>query len=705
MKVCLISPPTVTDFEDPAIAQSEAIRLIAEHAPIGILSLAAVLEKKGIVPTIIDLNQRYYDYLKSDEYEKKDFCSFVASDFDSPTFDLVGLSTICSSYPLTIRIAEAIKRSQPSTTVVLGGPQASVVDVQTMKAFPHIDFIVRGEAEETFPALLEAISSDKVWDHIPGITFRRGEEIVRMPNAPVIHDLDSLPLPAFHLYQNIEKCRYVPLELGRGCPFACTFCSTNDYFRRNFRLKSPQQLIEQMRFIKETYAIATFDLIHDMFTVDKKRVVGFCEALLASGEQFNWNCSARTDCIDEEMIALMANAGCRAIFFGIETGSARMQRTIDKGLDLPEAARMIKCNDKHHITTAVSLIYGFPEETMDDVRDTIGFLIDSLRYDYAAPQLHLLAPLAETPIHSLYRSKMVFDDIFSDMSHQGWRQDPVDRLMINSHPDIFPNFYAVPTPHLDRQYLKELRDFILKGMGWFRWLLVALHQDGGDLVKVFDEWRAWRIEKQGNELIDSTELSIYYGKMEFYQDFLEFLKTRYLTEMAKAPLVLSALIEYESTLASEYEDAASEESPSGSTQGPAQSPTTLRPDMIPHLADGVRLIELEVDYKKIIQCLRRKGRLKRVTKHPVTTVTRKSAQRSHQINTDILQLSPLSAQLLHLCNGRRTVKEISDLFSSSADNVDGIPADKACIFGLEMLRLQNLIIVSSGPTAKAVSLS
>ncbi len=145
-------------------------------------------------------------------------------------------------------------------------------------------------------------------------------------------------------------------------------------------LKSPERLIEQMRSIKDSYGINTFDLIHDMFTVDRKRVADFCEALLRSNDEFNWNCSARTDCVDDDLIALMAKAGCRGIFFGIETGSARLQKTINKGLDLAEAELMIKSTNKRRITTAVSLIYGFPEETMEDVRDTVGFLIDSLRY-------------------------------------------------------------------------------------------------------------------------------------------------------------------------------------------------------------------------------------------------------------------------------------------------------------------------------------
>src|SRR5262249_8992500 len=139
------------------------------------------------------------------------------------------------------------------------------------------------------------------------------------------------PSRPFIFFPGVRHCRHFPLELGRGCPFSCTFCSTNDFFRRRFRLKSPAHMIAEMRRVKETYGIDSFELVHDMFTVDRKRVVEFCEALIASQEEFTWGCSARTDCVDEELIAFMARAGCRGIFFGIETGSRRMQRIIDKG--------------------------------------------------------------------------------------------------------------------------------------------------------------------------------------------------------------------------------------------------------------------------------------------------------------------------------------------------------------------------------------
>lgn len=686
MDICLISPPTVTDFEDPAVAEDEAIRLIEEHAPVGILSLAAVLEEQGIVPDIVDLNRLYYQYLRSDEYQQRqiDFGGFVSRGFESQSYDIFGFSSICSSYPLTLRIAQEIKRTHPNSTIILGGPQATVVDVQTLENFSAIDFIVRGEAEQTLPILLKSLSDSTSYADMPGITYRRGAKVVRNANAPVIHDLDALPLPAFHLYPQLKECHYVPLELGRGCPFACSFCSTNDFFRRNFRVKSPDRLIEQMRTIKQTYGIKTFDLIHDMFTVDRKKVIAFCEALLETGEKFTWNCSARTDCVDEELIALMSKAGCRGIFYGIETGSSRMQTVIKKRLDLSEAIRMIRCNNKNRIKTAVSLITGFPEETKQDLKDTVNFLFDSLRYDYAQPQLHLLAPLAETPIHAQYRNELIFDEIFSDISYQGWRQDPADRAMIKAYPDIFPNFYAVPTPWLDRQYVKELREFILNGIQRIRWTMVALHQHSGDLLEVFDGWRSWRLLTKNALSNDTTDLSVYYSTDEFQKDFLEFIKSTYFSENRKESLSLSALIEYERILSAAAERKST--APDESDSKPVESSKALSDGMIPHLAESVQTVRLDADYKKTIQCLRRKGRLAGIRTQPVTLVIRDSGE--------VVRLSSLSAQLLQLCDGSRNVQEIVRLFSSFGEDLDGVPVDKACAFGLEILRLQKLIVVS-----------
>ncbi|HWX53719.1 MAG TPA: radical SAM protein [Verrucomicrobiae bacterium] len=533
MRVCLVGVPTANEFDDRSMDEANALRTIAEHAPLGVLSLAAVLEERGLRPEVVDLNRLYYNFRHMNGQNENDFSRFAASYFPEHQFDFVGFGSVCSSYPLTLRIACEVKRRLPESVVAFGGPQASAVDVATLQAYPRIDLVLRGEAEQTLPQLLQAIDQGGPLDEVPGLTFRRGGKILRNPDAAGITDLDSLPFPAFHLLPDMETCRFMPLELGRGCPFACTFCSTNDFFRRRFRLKSPARMLEDMRRVKATYGIDTFELVHDMFTVDRKRVAAFCEALLASPDKFYWGCSARTDCIDEELIELMASAGCRGVFFGIETGSARMQKIIDKRLDLTDSVARVRACDKAKIKTAVSLIVGFPEETREDLRSTVGFFLDSLQYDHADPQLVILAPLAGTPIHQQHKENLYLEGEDSDMAYRGWDQGPEERTMIAEHQDIFPNFYSVPTPHLDQEFVKELRDFLLNGIRVMRRLLVDLHQGTGKVFEVFMEWRKWRTNRKGP--FSRDDRAAYYASGSFPRDFLEFLEAQITPADCEAP--------------------------------------------------------------------------------------------------------------------------------------------------------------------------
>ncbi|HVF59993.1 MAG TPA: radical SAM protein [Thermoanaerobaculia bacterium] len=688
MKLCLVSAPTATEFEDPRLAESDAIRTIAEHAPLGILSLAAVLEEQGLVPTILDLNQLYYEWLRgpSEVRQEFDFCAYASRHLARHDSEVFGFSTICSSYPLTLRIATALRQARPEATVVLGGPQASVVDVATMTAFPAVDFVVRGEAEATFPALLQQLAEGRRGCDIPGITYRRNGRVERNGNAPPIADLDSLPFPAFHLYPNMSSCSYLPLELGRGCPFACSFCSTNDFFRRQFRLKSPQRLLADMRRVKSTYGLDNFDLVHDMFTVDRRKVATFCRAILDSGERFYWGCSARTDCIDEALIRLMHRAGCRGIFFGIETGSERMQKIIKKGLDLAESRRVIEFSSRLGIKTAVSLITGFPEETMEDFRATAAFFMDSLRFDFADPQLCLLAPLAETPIETQHRGRLVFDDVISDMSFQGWRQDLADRDLIAEHPDIFANFYSVPTPELDRHFIREFREFVLVGASVFRWLLVGLHQMRGDLVEVFTAWRTWRQENEGT--LSGGSVAEYYSHVHFRRAFLSFVRSRY-SSAAGAGAVIELLANYEEALLQPGEDQSVAQPGAGPRAAPGDA--LIASDMIPVVAPGVRVLRLAGDYKRVVRCLKKGKAIGRVGSREVTVI----ARAREDGDAEVLQLSKLSAELLRLCDGGRKVADVADGFSRLVSDVRGIPGERACIVGLELLRRQGLVVILS----------
>lgn len=680
MRVCLISPTTVGQFTEQHVRESEAQRLISEHAPLGVLSLAAVLAGQGAAPQILDLNRLYYDFVSLGPHgrEGEDFVSYAVRHIEPMKFDVFGFSTICSTYPMTLRIAEGVRRSHPEAVIVLGGPQASVVDVPTLHTFPFVDFVLRGEAEETLPRLLDAVSGGRRTGllHIGGLTYRACGEVVRNPNAPVIEDLDALPMPAYDLYPQIKDCDYAPLEAGRGCPFACSFCSTNDFFRRRFRLKSPDVLVSQMRLMKERYGIYNFDLVHDMYTIDRKKVLALCDAVEASGEKFFWGCSARTDCIDDELIARMARAGCTGVFFGIDSGSNATQEAINKRLDLAAAAAMIASTTRRKIRTVVSLIAGFPEETKEDLRDTVRFFGDSLRHRTAGPQLHLLAPLAETPITTRFKEELVYDDVYSDMSGGSWEQGAADHALIIAHRDIFPNFYAVPTRWLDRRYLIELREFLLRGAAGHRWLLTLLHRDAGDLLRVFDAWIDWHADTRGDGPA-GTRGKEYYAGDSFGRDLLDFTRTDYLRVTARHPHLVATMADIDEAVT-----ALRASSPAAKTKRRRKS---CGVEAVPVLSDAVKLVGVGADYKRLVRCLARKESLERVPAGRFTLMLRKSGDKVR-----VTQLNALTSRLLSSCDGSRSLLEVARSFSTE-ESIDGIPAAKVGLYGLDSLLRRGLV--------------
>jgi radical SAM superfamily enzyme YgiQ (UPF0313 family) len=637
MHVCLVSAPTVTDFREDA--DTPLIRERSEHPPLGVLTLAAILRNESVTPTVLDLNRVFYEYLGDcHARSEKDFCAFAASHI-APGFDIIGLSTVCSSYPLTIRLAERLKRAYPDTIIMLGGPQASVVDVPTLEAFPFVDLIIRGEADETLPKVLRTGVGYQALASVAGVTFRKGGSIVRNPGGPVISDLDALPFPAFDLLPDTQTLPYFALEMGRGCPFSCTFCSTNDFFRRTFRLKSPEVVLAQMRRANLEYHAETFDLVHDMFTVDRKRVVAFCQAMINSGEKFRWGCSARTDCIDDELIELMVRAGCRGVFFGVETGSPRLQRLIEKDLPLgAAAARIQRCNSVGMDTT-VSLITGFPEETPEDMWQTITFLLDAARHERVEPQLHIVAPLVGTPLHKRFRGWLLLDDVYSDLSYQGWSQDESDKDLIALFPDIFANFYGVPAPALDRARLKRLRSFVLRILERFHWVAIALHQSRGGIQAVFEAWEA----ACPSQVTGGEELERYYASAEFKRDFTHFVRSTYL-QGTDCDGALDALLRLGANVLPNPPGRSPARIAGTRTASTKQLPHTVVPVPYP----GIGIFDFDVDIRAIMDSLRRGDGLPAPSLRRVTIATRPRRPQ----NTDIMELTPLSASFLKLCDGR-----------------------------------------------------
>ena len=691
MRVCLVSAPTETDLEDSAVLERSGARIWQNDYPLGILALAATLEQNGIPVQIVDLNRWYVDFLVSGGTSKGLSYGYYAAarlaELDCP---VAGLGSICSSYPLTLRIAEQLKKLRPDTLMVLGGPQASVVDAATLKHFPFVDFVLRGEADCTLPEFIQAAARGGRWEELPGLTWRCNGEVVRNADAPVLTDLDALPLPAFHLYPEMSGSRALPLEHGRGCPFDCTFCSTNNFFRRRFRLKSPAKMMQEMDLLQARYGVEYFDLMHDMFTVDRRKVVEFCRALLASGKRYCWGCSARTDCVDRELLALMREAGCVSIFYGVETGSRRMQRIIHKGLDVREALASVKSSCELGMTTVASMIVGYPEEKREDLRATLGFIGESLRHENADPHLHLLAPLAGTPLYHRHREELVPEEIYSDISHNRLSQDAVERGLILAYPDLFPNFYSLPTPHLERRYLQELRMFFVRAIGRFRWLLVAWHDRCGDLLALFDEWKSW---SASHAAVPATaELRRYYSTWEFDREFVRFLSGRPARETS---VLEETLIEFEVKLLRALDrntHGVSVTTPSDDSA--ASSSPVITSDMLVSVAKHVYPLRLKGNIKRAIELLREKS-APDDSLHGASTVVVQSIPGKDRFR--LVEIAPALADFLDLCDGRTSVDAALTSYAEKAGDFAGIPAWKVSMQAMRTLHQRRLISFSSGP--------
>lgn len=683
MQICLITAPTIFDFDDPEVT-------IRAHDPLGthlgVLCLAASAATQGHLSSILDVDVVAAGLLGTSGKQVTadswfEACVQVLARTDA---ELFGFSSICSSYPLTIRLAAEVKRLHPQAYVVLGGPQATVVDTPTLEAFPWVDAIVRGEADWTFPRLIDAIDERHGacgLDEVAGITFRRNGDVVRNPNAALIANLDLLPLPAFEMDPQIQYRKSVPLEVGRGCPYRCTFCSTNNFFGRSSRFKSTNVILGQMKELHERYGVTSFSLVHDLFTIDRKRVVEFAEALLESGSIYQWGCSARTDRVDDELLALMAKAGCVGIFFGVETGSSKLQRVIDKGLDLGTAGDAIRSATAHGMKTAVGLITGFPEEERDDLRDTIHFFVQATRFEDAEPQLSLLAPLAETPIEKKYRNQLAFDHIYSDMSQRGWREDPRDLDLVRKFARVFPNFYAVPTL-LPRRYIAEVRDFVDGGTFWFRWLSVALLDATDDLLHVFDEWLRWHADRVQRESQEGRERnSPYYFSNVFAQDLLAFVEESLDSGCLPNTQSLRNILEYEKALcdlepAPRVEASSAQGIRSTSLQGRVRK------------AQGVVVRSFAFDLPALLDSLRSGQKLSKDEDRScwIATVTRTGQP------IQIVQLSEQTTELIRFCSGEDTVEQILDKYCDANAKMGNRPALKqAALAGLAGLHEHGLL--------------
>ncbi|HSB11719.1 MAG TPA: radical SAM protein [Blastocatellia bacterium] len=477
MKVLLV--------DNLVMPEEGSLALLDVHPHLGLLSLAAVAEADGHTLQIYDPKRLIksgrlpYD---STLYER------AAFDILSERPDTVGFTALGCSFLFALNVAALIKDREPDLPILLGGPHATMLHRQILARFTQFDIIVRYEADEIFPAVLANLDQRSFHD-ISGLSWRgstvRGPHF--NPGKPLVHDLDRLPIASYHHYPVSDLgLDLLRIEAGRGCPFMCTFCSTASFFQRSFRLKSAARLVTELDRLHASYGFSDFKLDHDLFTVNRRKVLEFCEAV--RGRPYRWRASARIDCVDEELLNRMAEAGCVGLYFGIETGSARMQQVAKKRLDLELVEPTLAVAEHLGISTTASFITGYPEELEEDQADTLD-LLGRCFSPSCLPQLHMLAPEPGTPIFEQLGNKLEYDGYAGPYNAGLVGSD--DEHLVTEHRDIFSTYHYYPAamPRSHYTFAVETID-VLRRVGPLI-LKYALRAYGGQLSKLVFALRHW----------------------------------------------------------------------------------------------------------------------------------------------------------------------------------------------------------------------
>ncbi len=355
-KITLINPPYPT-----GAPQSLFI-------PLGIGYLAAVLEENQYEVNVVDCQS-----LKPSQKQ-------IQEELLKTRPDVVGVTTSTLTINPALEIVKTTKETLPDCLTIMGGPHVTVLDEQTLNMHPDVDVIVRGEGERTMLELAALASKSNVKSlvDIDGITFRQNGNIIRTRDRDFIKDLDELPHPAYKHFP-LEKYRifgknYLPIITSRGCPFQCTFCLASKMCGRGFRVRSPKKVLDELEWLRDEHHADVFAFYDDTFTVDKKRAYDICEEMKNRGFDLPWDCRTRVDQITPEILNKMHKANCQLIHFGVESGNQKMLNTMKKGTTIEANAKGIKMAKDAGISVAISVVVGYPGETLEMLRQTFDFI-------------------------------------------------------------------------------------------------------------------------------------------------------------------------------------------------------------------------------------------------------------------------------------------------------------------------------------------
>ena len=382
----------------------EDVNALWDLIPWNLCLLAAAVEELSSEVKIIDA---YKNKLSEKELAKQ------VRDYNP---DIVGITVLMDQYAKAGHItAKLVKNISNKIVTVLGGVYATANPKRAAKD-ENIDFVVVGEGEFVFPQLVGYLSGAC---DLPerGICFKKNgtNEFDDRGHSAFIKNLDTLPKPAYHLIDfpsyaaqtNNRKSvdqpgayPYARIVTSRGCPEKCSFCQVPSLQGSYFRARTPDHVCDEIEWLKKDYGIKSLIFDDDNLYTNPKRSKMMFKRMIERNLTMPWTSIATAVFrLDEELIDLMVESGCRYIDIAIESGTERVTRDIVlKPLDFEHAKKMVRYAQKKGIFVAANFIIGFPTETWEEIRETIKFA-EEIQVDYA--KIFIAIPLRNTEMYDL----------------------------------------------------------------------------------------------------------------------------------------------------------------------------------------------------------------------------------------------------------------------------------------------------------------
>jgi len=370
MKILFIEPPKEFWF------------VMGEYLPppLGILELAAFIESKNHnwQIEVVDSQATGFSWNQLEKYILSSNPDVVVSS---------ALAT-CNTYRV-LRTLELVKKIDFRIKTVVGGQHFTALAHESLKQYPEIDFIVRGEGELTLYELIQCLERNESLKKVKGISFRYGDEIIHNPSRPLIEDLNKLPLPGYHLVmEHMNKYHfkmmagsntgYAMVEASRGCAHKCTFCSQWGYWGGKWRSKSPERIVDEMEHLYQEYDISFLWLTDD--NLELERIGGVCDELINRGlsDDITWFIQARSDSIvkNQKILPKMRKAGNYWVMAGLERHDNDTLKSYNKNIKSYDSKLSMDLLKKNDIFAQATLITGDRKDSHESTEKLREFVND-----------------------------------------------------------------------------------------------------------------------------------------------------------------------------------------------------------------------------------------------------------------------------------------------------------------------------------------